>query len=198
MLDDSVPLSDVIFHTDPFYAECRAYGRINQAQRRSRGKRELAVPCHGYLFLQERDAQILREKGVDLDEDLVDDKLLQANGEDGRVRAIVKDFIPGDAGVNAGRLREILRDIRALNKLGIYVGDVRTDNFRAGKLVDLGMSSTEPHCIMKSLGKVGLRDLKLEDLVMFDYMVAEEGLSTTVRAMPNMEYCSKLRSWSRY
>lgn len=133
-----------------------------------------------------------------MNEDAVDDKLLQLNGEDGRVRAILKDFVPGDAGVDAGSLRGILRDIRALNKLGIYVGDVRTDNYKAGKLVDFGLSSTEPHCIMKSLDEVGLRDSKLEDLVMFDEMVAEEGLATSVRAMPNMEYCSKLRSWSKY
>jgi hypothetical protein len=185
-------------HTDPFYAECRAYGKIKKAQGSRRGKRELAVPCHGYLFLQERDTQILQEKSIDLNEGAVDDKLLQVNGEEGRVRAIVKDFVPGDAGVNAGSLREILRDIRALNKLGIYVSDVRTDNFKAGKIVDFGSSSTEPHCIIKSLDEVGLRDSKLEDLVMFDEMVVEEGLVTTVKAMPNMEYCSKLRSWSKY
>ncbi|KAH6847092.1 kinetochore Sim4 complex subunit FTA2-domain-containing protein [Chaetomium sp. MPI-CAGE-AT-0009] len=198
LLDDSVPLSDVIFHTDPFYAECRAYGRIKKAQGNRRGKRELAVPCHGYLFLQERDMQILREERVDLNEDAVDNKLLQVNREDGRVRAIVKDFVPGDSGVNAGNIRQILRDIRALNRLGIYVGDVRADNFKAGKIVDFGLSSTVPHCIMKSLDEVGLRDSKLEDLVMFDEMVVEEGLVTTVKAMPNMEYCSKLRSWSQY
>lgn len=156
------------------------------------------VPCHRYLFLQERDTKILRAKGVDLDEDAIDDKLLRLSGEDGRVRAIVKDFIPGDAGVNAGSLHGILRDLRALHKLGIYIGDVRTDNFKEGKVVDFGLSSTEPHCIMKSLDEVGLRDLKLEDLVMFDEMVSQKGLVTTVRAMPNMEYCSKLRSWSRY
>jgi hypothetical protein len=141
--------------------------------------------------------QILRQKGTDLDEDVVDDKLLQVNKEDGRVRAIVKDFIPGDSGVNARNLRQILRDIRALNKLGIYVGDVRADNFKEGKVVDFGLSSTEPHCILDSLNEEGLMDAKLEDLVMFDDMVVEEGLVTTVRAMPNMKYCSKLRSWSK-
>lgn len=196
-MDDSVARSDVIFHTDPFYAECRAYGRIRETQEKRRGKRELAVPCYGYLFLQERDAQILRERRIDLDEDAVNDKLLEDNREDGRVRAIVKEFVPGDSGVNTRNLREILRDIRALNKLRIYVGDIRADNFKAGKIVDFGLSSTEPHCIMESLDDVGLRDSKLVDLVMFDDMVEEEGLVTAVRAMPDMEYCSKLRSWSR-
>jgi hypothetical protein len=190
-------VSDVIFHTDPFYAECRAYGRIHQAQKNQPGKRQLAVRCHGYLLLQERDTQALLKRGVDLDADVVDEELLRVNKENGQVRAIVKDFVPGDSGVNQKSIRGILRDIRALNKLGIYVGDVRADNFRGGKLVDFGLSSTEPHCIMKALDKVGLRETKLEDLVMFDEMVIAEGLDTTVRAMPNKEYRAKLRSWVR-
>jgi hypothetical protein len=143
-LDDLVPLSDAIFHVDPFYAKCHAYGRIKEAQGNGKGKQDLAVLCYRYLFLQERDTQILREKGVNLDEDLVD-KLLQVNGRDTRVRAIAKDFVPGDTGVNAGSLHGILRDIRALNEFGIYVCDVRTDNFKAGKYVDFGLSLTEPH-----------------------------------------------------
>jgi hypothetical protein len=190
-------VSDVIFHTDPFYAECRAYGRIHEAQKKQPGKRQLAVRCHGYLFLQEGDTQALLKKGVDLDADVIDEELLRVNKEDGQVRAIVKDFVPGDSGVNQKSIRGILRDIRALNKLGIYVGDVRADNFRGGKLVDFGLSSTEPHCIMKALDNVGLRETKLEDLVMFDEMVIAEGLDTTVRAMPNKEYRAKLRSWVR-
>lgn len=195
MVDDSVPLKTVIFHTDPFYAECRAYGRIKQAQGERRLKREVAVPCHGYLFLQERDAQLLREKGVDLDDDAVDNQLLRVNKEGGRVRAIVKEFVPGDAGINTDRsLRKILRDIRSLNKLGIYVRDIRADNFRAGQLVNFGLSHTEPHCVLDSLDEVMTRHYRVEDLVMFDNMVAEEGLVTNVRAMPNTAYCLKLRS----
>jgi hypothetical protein len=194
---DNPILSDVIFHTDPFYAECRAYGRIKEAQGKRRRKRELAVPCHGYLFLQKRDMQFLRKQGVNLDQDDVDAELLQVNREDGRVRAIVKDFVPGDSGVEAGNLREILRDIRELNELGIYVADVRADNFRGGKLVDFGLANTEPHCIMKSLNEDMLMNERLVDLVMFDDMVEEEGLVTTVKAMPDAKYCSKLRSWSK-
>jgi len=196
VLDDSVPLSDVIFHTDPFYAECRAYGRIKQAQGERGDNQELAVPCWGYLLLGKRDTQILREIGAELDEEAISDRLQGVTGEDGRVRAIVKDFVPGDAGVNAGSVRQILRDIRALNKLGVYVGDVRTDNFKAGKLVDFGLSFTEPHCIMEALS-LHDKDVRLGDLVMFDEMVAEEGLATTVRALPNRRYCSKLRSWAK-
>ena len=195
-MDDPV-LSDVIFHTDPFYAECRAYGKIKETEGKRHGKRDLAVPCYGYLFLQERDMQFLRKQGVNLEEDDVNDELHQVNGEDGRVRAIVKEFVP-DSGVNSGNLREILRDIRALNNLGIYVGDVQAANFKGGKLVDFSLSSTVPHCIMESLDEDGRRDEELGDLVMFDDMVEEEGLVTTVRAMPDMKHRSKLRSWSKY
>ncbi len=187
----------MIFHTDPFYAECRAYGRIKQAQVERRLKRDVAVPCHGYFFLQEQDAQLLRENGVDLNGGAVDDELLRVNGEDGRVRAIVKDFVPADAGVNTRSLRKILRDIRSLNKLGVYIRDIRADNFKAGQLVDFGLSRTEPHCVLDSLDEVAAWHSNVEDLVMFDNMVAEEGLVTNVRAMPNTAYCLKLRSWSK-
>jgi hypothetical protein len=135
--------------------------------------------------------------GVDLDEEGVDDELLQVNEEAGRVRAIVKEFVPRGPGINARSIRKILRDIQTLNKLGIYVGDVRTDNFSAGKLVDFGLSSTEPHCILESFGQVGLRDSRLKDLAMFKEMVEKEGLDLTpVRAMPNAEDGLKLRSWA--
>jgi hypothetical protein len=91
---------------------------------------------------------MLRDKGIDLGDEATYDRFLEVNKEDGRVRALVKEFVPGDSGVNSKTARKILRDIRALNKLGIYIGDVRADNFKAGRLVDFGSSQTaKPHCI---------------------------------------------------
>ena len=36
-------------------------------------------------------------------------------------------------------------------------------------------------------------ETRTEDLQMFEDMV--EGMDTEVRAMPNLDYCCKLRSW---
>jgi hypothetical protein len=188
-------LERVVFYTDPFYAECRAYGRIKEAQEKGILKRQIVVPCHGYIFLKERDEQMLEERGVDLGRDALDDEFRQVAGEDDRARAIVKDFAPEDTGVHAKNLRKILRGIRSLNKLGIYNRDIRAENFKNGRLVDFGSSWTEPHSILSSLDEVEARSTRVEDLVMFDDMVEEEEITTDIRAMPNLDYCKKLRSW---
>ncbi|KAM4055608.1 kinetochore sim4 complex subunit FTA2 domain-containing protein [Hirsutella rhossiliensis] len=37
------------WHVMPFYSECRAYGRIKQAQDRRLLPHQVAVPCHGFI-----------------------------------------------------------------------------------------------------------------------------------------------------
>jgi hypothetical protein len=126
-----------IFRGLVFYAECRAYGRIREAQIKGSLKRQIAVPCHGFLILKDQDKQLLQERGVDLG---VDNALLQNTGENGQVRAIVKDLALPDPGVNASSLVGILRDIRWLKKLQIYNRDIRVENFRNSQLVDFGLA----------------------------------------------------------
>jgi hypothetical protein len=184
-------------YTDPFFAECRAYGRMMEAQEKGVLKREVVVPCHGYLLLQDQDVRFLEGEGIDLQLDVLADELCQAAGGGGRVRAIVKDLVLEDTGVNRRSLGKILRNIRTLNRLGIYNKDIRAENFKGGRLVDFGSSWTEPHCILSALDEEEARDSRLEDLVRFDEMVTEEGITTDVRAMPNLDYCQKLRSWVR-
>lgn len=187
----------MVFHTDPFYAECRAYGRIREAQIKGTLKRQIAIPCHGFLILKDQDKQLLQERGIDLG---VDNDLPQKTGENGQVRAIVKDLALPDPGVNASSLLGILRDIRWLKTLQIYNRDIRVENFKNGQLVDFGSAVTEPHCILSAFDKNNKKeaiDARLEDLIMFDDMVTEEGIKTEIRAMPNRSYCRKLRSWNR-
>jgi hypothetical protein len=176
----------VTYHTDPFYAECRAYGRIKEAQEKGLLKRQIAVPCHGFLLLKQSDKSVLETRGIDLG--------IGTRGAT-EVRAIVKDVAPEDTGVNAKTLGMILRDLRFLNKLKIYNRDVRAENFRGGKLVDFGSSWTEPHCILECFNRENARDARGEDLVMFDDMIEDEEIKTEVRATPNTDYCRKLRSW---
>lgn len=185
------------FHTDPFYAECRAYGRIKEAQSKGTLKQTIVTPCHGFLIVKDQDKQLLEERGIDLGAEY---EFLQRTGEDGHVRAIVKDLAPPKSGVDASSLPKILRDIRWLQKLKIYNRDIRAENFRSDKLVDFGSALTEPHCILSAFDRTNkeeARDTRLEDLVMFDDMVKEEGIETEVRAMPNLDYCQKLRSRDR-
>ncbi|PHH84126.1 hypothetical protein CDD83_2438 [Cordyceps sp. RAO-2017] len=111
------------------------------------------------------------------------------------VRAIVKELASTESGVEAPSLRRILRDISKLNRLDIYNRNIRKDNFRNEKLVEFGSSWTEPHCMLEA-DKDEAAETRVQDLVMFDEMVAMESLKTHVRATPNWLYCNKLRSRS--
>ena len=99
------------------------------------------------MFLKDCDKQLLKEKGIDLGDDPLDNELLQRAGENSVVRAIVKGLAPRDTGVNASSLRKIRSNIRWLKKLKIYNRDIRVANFKGGQLVDFGSALTEPHCI---------------------------------------------------
>ncbi|PHH92216.1 hypothetical protein CDD83_8416 [Cordyceps sp. RAO-2017] len=212
-------METIAFHNDPFFAECRAYGRIKEAQAKRMLKREVAVRCEGFLLLQDEDRKILEGKGVDFEEqdvaeggdcnsggggiddqkekeqkDFVD-RPQKPGKRQGRqpVRAIVKELASTESGVEAPSLRRILRNISKLNRLDIYNQNIRKDNFRNEKLVDFGSSWTEPHCILEA-DKDEAAETRVQDLVMFDEMVAMESLKTHVRATPNWLYCNKLRS----
>ncbi|KAG8160868.1 hypothetical protein KVR01_009132 [Diaporthe batatas] len=194
-LGTPIPLKKVIYYTDPFFAECRAYGRIEEASEKLGRKDQLAVKCHGYIYLGDEDKKKLQEKGLDLGMNVLDEKLRQALEGGGRVRAIVKDLAPSRTSVNSRNVRAALETVRKLNELQIYNRDIRAENFVGGKLVDFGSSWTEPHIILDALEPDEAEDSRLEDLVMFDDMIEEEGIKTRpqVQALRNVEYRKKLR-----
>lgn len=201
ILPDSASLEEVTYHMDPFYAECRAYGRIKQGRVPGTRKltRDVAVSCHGFLFLKDRDKELLKQRGIDLEEQYLD---VQA-GQIDQARAIVKELIPPAIGhgITSKNVRYVLSDIRCLKMLKIYNGDVRLENFMGRKLVDFGYAITEPHCILNALDEGGkgnkeeARDTRMTDLVMFDDMIAEEGFKTKVKGVPNQSYRQRLRSY---
>jgi hypothetical protein len=194
-LGASARLKKVIYYTDPFFAECRAYGRIQEASEKLGIKDQLAVKCHGYIYLGDGDKKKLEEMGLDLRTDVLDEKLRRALEGGGRVRAIVKDLALSQASVNSSNVRAALQRVRKLNELQIYNRDVRAENFVGGKLVDFGSSWTEPHIILDALEPDEAEDSRLEDIVMFDDMIEEEEIKTRprVRALANVEYRKKLR-----
>jgi hypothetical protein len=189
------------FHTDPFYAECRAYGRIMEAEKKKcRGfRKQVAARSYGFMPLKKKDELVLAQRGFDPWEDIpVDDEYRQL-AEGSPVRAIVKDYIGGhDSAFNLPALRTILKNIRALNRQGILHQDIRGSNFKAGLIVDFGSAWTEPHCIMDAVPAHVSEDWRWIDLEMFDGMVKEEGFTLDeIRGLPNPSYLMKLRSWKR-
>ncbi|KAI1121815.1 kinetochore Sim4 complex subunit FTA2-domain-containing protein [Nemania abortiva] len=196
------------FHSDPFFAECRAYGRINQYyeassnrnRRKPRGKRlkpcdankrPIAVPCYGYIILTAEHEEVLRDKFSITDWDRSEHE------ESGQIpkrplRALVKQLVASDVSVvNPHRM---LGDLKRLRKLRIFQRDIYARNYKDGLLVDFSVAWTDPHWCLTTLGPNQLRSEKYTDLRMFDKMIERAGIKTIVRATPHSEYCQKLRS----
>ncbi|POR37636.1 Uncharacterized protein TPAR_02165 [Tolypocladium paradoxum] len=168
LLEDDFPSEMVAFHTDPFYAECRAYGRINEAREKGTLKRQIAIPCRGFILLHDDHRRMLEKRGFNLDDECLDDDVdfwSPDSAPRARVRSIVKELTSQDSGVNSRNLKRILRDIKQLNKLEIYNRDIRIDNFRDGYLVDFGSARTEWHCFMHSADEEEAKHTKVGDLV---------------------------------
>ncbi|KAI0868281.1 kinetochore Sim4 complex subunit FTA2-domain-containing protein [Hypoxylon argillaceum] len=194
-LGDSYPKEKALLYTDPFYAECRAFGRIQQAynNREIHHKQVLAVKCHGYMFLSKQDQLKLEKRGCDFGAEFLDDKLLRASGGDGRVRAIVKDLEPDTGPLDAKNIRTAFARVRALNELGIYNRDIRAQNFVNCRLVDFGLAWTEPHEILSALGERGIEEEKVDYRVTFDQMIATEKIKTRLKVFSFSEYDKRLR-----
>ncbi|KAM5341755.1 hypothetical protein ACJ41O_014786 [Fusarium nematophilum] len=173
LIGDDTPLETVSYYTDPFYAECRAYGRIREAIKKGK-LRDVAVPCHGFFFLREQDEKMLQDRNIDLELDNVDPDYQRSTIGGFRPRAIVKDLASADTGVDEKRLKKVLLGIIALNRHRIYNMDIRLDNYRDDKIVDFGSSWTEPHILLDALDSEAAYDSRLADRVMFDEMVEEE------------------------
>jgi hypothetical protein len=95
------------------------------------------------------------------------------------------------------------RGLQTLHRLGIYVMDVRPDNYREGLLLDFSVAWTKPHIMLyakKRLAEHIKADLE-EDSIYFDLMVDEAndtcGNQIWVRMLPANKYIGKLRPSAR-
>ncbi|KAI0405748.1 kinetochore Sim4 complex subunit FTA2-domain-containing protein [Xylaria palmicola] len=179
-LGEEYPLEKAIVYTDPFYAECRAYGRIKEALDKGDIREKIAAKCHGYIFLDADAQRWLENQGIDLGTDMLNEELIPIVGGAGRPRAIVKDFeIAGPAldKQTPLQIRKCFRRVWLLNKLGIYNRDVREDNFRNGWLVDFDTSYTLPHDLYSALPPFEAKATQGEDVAMFEDMLEEAGIN---------------------
>lgn len=199
------PIQQVEFHLDPFYAECRAYGRINLAKKQGKIKRDIAIPCFGFIYLDDCYREVLDDYGVDLDERCLesDSSSYSSPMPNARessslrpIRGIVKQLASADPDVTYKTVDRIRKDIQELNRLKVYNLDVRKDNFRDGKLVDFGLSRTEPHCFIRPDNDFLSDESRQGDMAMLQHVVDEEGILVPWRTTKNLEYRKKLRSSS--
>ena len=188
----------LVGHIDPFYDECHAYGRISGHQGKRKGS--VAVPCHGFLSIPAFHEATL-EKGFGVskwDRPAMESTLDPSQRQP--FRALVKGLVEAadDVPTSSRQLSGILRDLRALRRMGVYLMDVCARNHRGGRLVDFSVVWATPHFMFSVRLRWQVDRLcKQLDLVYFDAMAEELGVSTTVKATPNQEYNKKLRPKKR-
>ncbi|KAI1355101.1 kinetochore Sim4 complex subunit FTA2-domain-containing protein [Xylaria sp. FL0043] len=195
-LGEEYPLEKAIVYTDPFYAECRAYGRIQEAMDKGEIRGKIATKCHGYTFLNADTQRWLEDQGIDLGTERLNDELLPIVGGAGRPRAIVKDFeIAGPAlsYQTPQQIRKSFRNVWLLNKLGINNRDVRAENFRNGWLIDFDMSYTLPHDIYNVLSPFEAEETQAGDVAMFDGILEEVGVNLRFLATKNFNLRPRLK-----
>ncbi|KAI1074296.1 kinetochore Sim4 complex subunit FTA2-domain-containing protein [Whalleya microplaca] len=154
-------LSALYNYTEPFNAECRAFGRLQEA-----GCEELAVRCYGYVLLDEDHERTMMTQfdfnkwtfnGDIEDSGWIDDEeqRMRYPGKNGRpppFRCIVKAFgrsideYEGDV-VPQGLARQLLRSVIKLQKLGIIEIDFAIRQVIDGKLGDFSTAMTLPHFV---------------------------------------------------
>ncbi|KAI0870373.1 kinetochore Sim4 complex subunit FTA2-domain-containing protein [Hypoxylon argillaceum] len=183
------------FHCDPFYAECRAYGRIEELKKQGIIKRKVAAECYGFLGLRASEEEEINRMGAKL-WDLPKEDDYRKRAEGSPARAIVKEFIEGTTRLGLRTSRHMLQSLRLLNEHGIYLRDFKRENYKAGVLLDFGSSWTTPHSIMDSVPDEVAEIWKSADMQMFDDMLEECNLHFRLRAEPNTRYQMKLRSWA--
>lgn len=85
------------------------------------------------------------------------------------------------------------KDLRRINKMGIYNRDIKESNYKGGLLIDFSSAMTMPHYIFQTRPQWQVDRIKRLDLLDFDEMVKVSNIKTWERATRNREYLQKLR-----
>ncbi|KAI0189711.1 kinetochore Sim4 complex subunit FTA2-domain-containing protein [Xylaria flabelliformis] len=126
----------VRYQLDPFYAECRAFGRMVEKGNYSK----VAVRCHGYAFLPPAVERQIREQFE------LTDWNRQREDEGQLLRAIVKNNIRSRLACGREEISVMRSRLEEMNQsLWIFNMDVREKNYRGGRLFDFSIAVTSPH-----------------------------------------------------
>ncbi|KAL9016606.1 MAG: hypothetical protein Q9185_006049 [Variospora sp. 1 TL-2023] len=187
---DAIGLDLLHAHSDPFYNECRAFGKLIESNLNGR----VAVRCYGYTTIP---AELVHQIGYrfqvdDWIKDAEDHQYYQLPLHRQVFRATVKDLIPDDVQLTHMRVKRMRRDLLRIREQGVYPMDIKASNYRGALLVDLSSARTEPHFWLDMCSWWDYERTIDEDLVQFDKMVKEAGVKTSVIAFTK-SYRSKLR-----
>lgn len=184
---------------DPFYAECRAYGRINEIYTRLHPGQQpqdlkpehlLAVQCYGYLMLTRSHEKVLASQFPSI----YFTRDPEQHGEI-PVRALVKRYVPEPSfALKTRSVKRMMQDLKTLHDHGLYPIDIRVENYRAGLLVDFGMALTTPSCVLDAVPEIVSNRERGRGQGAFDRMIRGEEIKTRVRAWNGMRWKSRTRA----
>lgn len=174
---------------DPFFNECRAFGRIIEAG--LNGK--VAVPCYGHLTVSAKLEDELKRRFHVKNWHRPKSEYEEPVSRRQPFRAIVKTLFLTRLSMDSKLVGKALRDLKRIRRLKVYIMDIRARNYVAGTLVDLSNAITEEHYLFYISPIWRVRLYQKEDLEYFDGMIEELGIQTWERALPNDTYRSKLR-----
>ncbi|KAH9897185.1 kinetochore Sim4 complex subunit FTA2-domain-containing protein [Xylariomycetidae sp. FL2044] len=141
---NGITVDDVINHMDPFFSECRVYGRLKEVDRE-----DLTLKCFGYLYLTPEQEQQLNG--------LAPHDWNRSRAHDGLpIRAIVKEYFDEDVFSSQENmstqiydaLPSMMEDIETFHRVGIFLRDIRPPNYVGDKFIDFSISQTVPHFYM--------------------------------------------------
>lgn len=181
---------------DPFFAECRAYGRIEEIYQKQRSHKTekdlLAAPCYGYLFISQAQADRIARVFPSYSTPLAE------GDEDLPIRALVKQYIPEPSlDLKKRSVKRMLRHLKIMNQHGLFPIDIRVENYRGGLLVDFGQALTEPSCVLRVVDDDIAEGERLRGLMEFDQMIQRAGVKTQVRAYADGKRTSQTRQTVR-
>ena len=177
-------------HMDPFYNECRAYGKLIETKRNG----EYAVECYGYLHLPASIETEMTSRFRVTEWDRPSSEASKPMSLREPFRCIVKELIEEDTPFTRSQIKSMLTHLRRIRQIGIFPMDIAARNYRGGTLIDFSAAMTRPHYLfaIKPLRWVA-RDM-WQDLADFDEMIQESGFPTQIKACPNTSTLKKLRN----
>ncbi|KAL8906226.1 MAG: hypothetical protein Q9207_002148 [Kuettlingeria erythrocarpa] len=185
-----VGLDTFYAQSDPFYNECRAYGRLDESH--LNGK--VAVRAYGYTTIAAKEVHRLgKEYQVDdWQEDAEEHEYNELPPERHLFRAIIKDIMQDDVRWTHKTVKRMRQDLLRMRERGIYPMDIVSRNYKGGLLVDFSSAMTTPHFYLKMCPDRQYERVMNTDLYDFDEMIKEARVKTWVIAY-NKEYLKKLR-----
>lgn len=87
------------------------------------------------------------------------------------LKAIVKDLVLEDTTWSPKTARKMLKDLRKIRQQGIYVMDIKPENYKGGLLVDFSIAITKPHFLFDIKPSWQMEGYMNEDLMDFDARV---------------------------